>query len=255
MLSKALKGAFISNAQLLHSMRKVLITGGSSGLGKRIAQIWSQKGHQCHIVGRNEFHLKETLQSLSVAKGQQHTLTIADVQSDMKNLKSIFESVEIDTVVHAAGVLQSSLCVRTSEKEIDSIICTNLVSAIKLSKMAILEWFRNKNSERDRLILNISSRLSTYALPGTSVYAASKAGLESFTKVLAAEVASKGIRVNAISPGYVDTPMLSSQIRAIAEKKVPIGRLASTDEIVDACTFLLDNRYTTGTILPITGGL
>ncbi|EPX71392.1 3-oxoacyl-[acyl-carrier-protein] reductase Oar2 [Schizosaccharomyces octosporus yFS286] len=235
-------------------MRRILITGGSSGIGKRIAQLWSQQGHHCHLISRNEERLQETVRSLSNIQGQSHKYTVADVCKDMNSISTLVERETFDTVVHAAGVSQSSLFVRTSENEINNVINTNLLAPMKLSKIAVSIWLRQR-IPKDRLVLFLSSRLANYSLPGTSVYAASKMALETFTKVLATEVAARGIRVNAVAPGYTDTSMLSDHMRQIAKQRVPLGRLASTDEVVDACTFLLKNSYTTGTILPIHGGL
>ncbi|EPY53398.1 3-oxoacyl-[acyl-carrier-protein] reductase Oar2 [Schizosaccharomyces cryophilus OY26] len=235
-------------------MRRVLITGGSSGIGKRIAQVWSQQGHQCHLISRNEERLQDTLRTLSSLQGQLHKYTVADICTDMNSISNLVEKESFDTVVHAAGITQTSLCVRTSDNEMENIINTNLLAPMKLSKIAVSIWLRQR-APKDRLILFLSSRLSNYSLPGTSAYAASKAALEAFTRVLATEVAARGIRVNAVAPGYTDTSMLNEQMRRIAKQRVPLGRLASTDEVADACTFLLRNSYATGTVLPIHGGL
>ncbi|EEB08065.1 3-oxoacyl-[acyl-carrier-protein] reductase Oar2 [Schizosaccharomyces japonicus yFS275] len=234
-------------------MKRILITGASSGLGKRMAECWSASGHEIHMVARNEKRLKQVFSQLDRSQNQQHSYTILDVATSPDGIQELVRQnlPTLDAAVHAAGVTQESLCIRTSRAEMQCILRTNLEAAIELSQAVCKQWLRRStpstNTTATRSLLFISSLLSTTPSMGTSIYAASKAALEGFTRTLALEMKSKNIRVNAIAPTYVDTPMLSERVRA----QIKTERIASVDEVVRAATFLLFDSMCSGNIVPL----
>ncbi|KAK4983735.1 hypothetical protein LTR66_006087 [Elasticomyces elasticus] len=169
-----------------------------------------------------------------------------------------------DVLVNAAGVTHSSFLVRMSEAQIHEILQTNLTGTILASRWAAKNMLRNKKSgsglsDMDRgCIINVASLLGLQGGAGSSVYAASKAGVLGFTRALASELGPAGIRVNAIVPGYVETDMtdsMSAKAREDALARIPLKRFGVVDEIAEAAVLLATNRYANNCVLNLDGGM
>lgn len=254
-----------------HALRRstCLITGASRGIGRAIAVAFAREGAGCLLVGRDETALKETYDLCVSARGsvgRSHAVLPGDItDTDFwstldKNPCWESENGRLDVLVNAAGVTHASLLIRTSQLKVDNILNTNLSAAIQASRFAAKKMLKN-SAEADKgagHILNISSLLATHGGAGSVAYAASKAGVLGLTRSLSAELGSKGIRVNAICPGYVETDMtkaMSYAARDAAVAKVPAGRFGTVDEIADAAVFLCGNQYANNTVINLDGGL
>ncbi|KTW27148.1 uncharacterized protein T551_03142 [Pneumocystis jirovecii RU7] len=243
-----------------------LISGGSRGIGLGIAQRFAKEGNRCILVSKNKDRLKEALSTLPFQNiHEYYSLDVKDPDEWIQLAKKIDK---LDVLVNAAGkvfsfalwvlkcqgISQHMLFPRMPMDEIANIVSTNLLGSIYACRVFLRHFLNNKGGS----IINISSSIILGGGVGATVYAASKAGISGFTKALSAEWASKGIRVNAISPGYVDTFMLSQlneKKRKVAESSNHIKRFGNIEEIASAAVFLVCNEFITGTTLYIDGGM
>ncbi|KAG5439277.1 hypothetical protein PCANB_001576 [Pneumocystis canis] len=225
------------NSKFLTSFREktCLISGGSKGIGLGIAQRFSKEGNRCILVSRNVECLKEALSTLS--QSQNHEYYSLDVK-DPNQWNQLAKKVNhLDVLVNAAGISQYSLFPKMSVADIENIISTNLLGSIYACHAFLRHFIKNNRG----CIINISSSIILSGGTGATVYSASKAGISGFTKALSAEWALKGIRVNAISPGYIDTFMLSQmdqEKRKEAMSRNHVKRFGNVDEIASAASFL-----------------
>ena len=162
----------------------------------------------------------------------------------------------IDILINNAGITKDNLLIRMSEKDIDDVVNTNLISLIKITKFVLKNMMKNKFGR----IISISSVVGFTGNPGQSNYCASKSGIIGFTKSLALEVASRGITVNAVAPGFVQSAMTDSLTDDQREKiisNIPIKRLGTPKDVANAVNFLAkeDSSYITGNTIHINGGL
>ncbi|KAG9596466.1 NAD(P)-binding protein, partial [Aureobasidium melanogenum] len=254
-----------------HALRRstCLVTGASRGIGRAIAVALAREGAGCLLVGRDESALKETYELCVSARGsvgRSHFVLTGDITDPSfwstldKNPCWEPENGRLDVLVNAAGVAHASLLIRTSQAKVDNILNTNLNAAIQASRFAAKKMLKNSAEANKGAghILNISSLLATHGGAGSVAYAASKAGMLGLTRSLSAELGTKGIRVNAICPGYVETDMtkaMSYAARDAAVAKIPAGRFGTVDEIADAAVFLCGNQYANNTVITLDGGL
>ncbi|CRK44506.1 hypothetical protein BN1723_006158, partial [Verticillium longisporum] len=161
---------------------------------------------------------------------------------------------QIDVLVNAAGVAQWQLLQNTPMEEARALMDANLLSAVLTSRY-MARQMKRRRADRDACIINVASLLAHKGTPGTSVYAASKAGLLGLTHALAAELAPFKIRTNAIVPGYIQTEMIANMSKEPLEKRIPLGRLGTSEEVADAAAFLAQNPYANNCILNLDGGL
>ncbi|KAH0347974.1 NAD(P)-binding protein, partial [Aureobasidium melanogenum] len=254
-----------------HALRRstCLVTGASRGIGRAIAVALAREGAGCLLVGRDESALKETYELCVSARGsvgRSHFVLTGDITDPSfwstldKNPCWEPENGRLDVLVNAAGVTHASLLIRTSQAKVDNILNTNLNAAIQASRFAAKKMLKNSAEANKGAghILNISSLLATHGGAGSVAYAASKAGMLGLTRSLSAELGTKGIRVNAICPGYVETDMtkaMSYAARDAAVAKIPAGRFGTVDEIADAAVFLCGNQYANNTVITLDGGL
>ncbi|CCJ28569.1 unnamed protein product, partial [Pneumocystis jirovecii] len=247
-----------------HMGKTCLISGGSRGIGLGIAQRFAKEGNRCILVSKNKDRLKEALSTLPFQNiHEYYSLDVKDPDEWIQLAKKIDK---LDVLVNAAGkvfsfalwvlkcqgISQHMLFPRMPMDEIANIVSTNLLGSIYACRVFLRHFLNNKGGS----IINISSSIILGGGVGATVYAASKAGISGFTKALSAEWASKGIRVNAISPGYVDTFMLSQlneKKRKVAESSNHIKRFGNIEEIASAAVFLVCNEFITGTTLYIDG--
>jgi NAD(P)-dependent dehydrogenase (short-subunit alcohol dehydrogenase family) len=243
----------------LHS-RHTAITGGNSGIGLAIARAFRCEGAEVAILGRDP----ETLASAAAELGPGTLATRGDV-ADLSDLDRFFAEVGaafggLDVLVVNAGVYHSSPLADTTPEFFDHASDVNFRGAFFTVQRA-LPLLRDGAS-----VIFITSTINESGVPGLTVYAATKAAVRSLVRGFAAELLPRGIRVNAVSPGIIDTPifdragMTDEQVQALKqalEAQVPMGRLGTAGEVARAAVFLAsdDASYVTGVELPVSGGL
>ena len=233
-----------------------LVTGASRGIGKAIAEELVAKGATVIGTATSE----KGAEAISACLGQHGkglVLNVTDLTSIEQTLAQIkAEFGEIDILVNNAGITRDNLLMRMKEEEWSDIIDTNLTSVFHLSKAML----RSMMKKRYGRIINIGSVVGSSGNPGQTNYCAAKAGLIGFSKALAQEVASRGITVNVVAPGFIATDMthaLTDEQKQGILSQVPAGKLGEAKDIAKAVAFLAseDAGYITGTTLHVNGGL
>lgn len=234
--------------------KTILVTGASSGLGASIAEQCSRLGANVIITGRNPERLAETFAKLS---GSGHIQIMADLTNNQAIAALATELPEINGMALCAGITKTIPVKFVNEDAITEIFKTNTLSSISL----IQKLLKHKKIAKQGSIVFLSSISTAYADKGNSIYAASKGALNSFSKVLALEGASQGIRSNCIQPGFVPSRMLEAGIVTSEQlqeelKRYPLGFGEPTD-IAFGVVYLLSDaaRWVTGTVLTIDGGV
>lgn len=248
--------------QYLLKGKKAIVTGGTSGIGKEIAIVFAQHGADVAIVGTNEERAKATLaemQENKVSDEQKFTYHILDVANTALAEEAVNAVIkewgQLDILINNAGITRDTLLMRMKEEDWDAVINTNLKSIFNFCKAAVRPMMKQRSGK----IINVSSVVGLTGNAGQSNYAASKLGMVGFTRSLAKEVASRGINVNCIAPGYIKTPMTGAlneeQTKAIADS-IPMG-MGEPKMIADAALFLASEMsdYITGVVLPVDGGM
>ena len=236
--------------------KNVLITGASGGIGSVIAKTLNSAGANVALTGTRN----ETLKELASELGENAHVLLCDL-SDMAAVDELpKQAVEIlgsvDILVNNAGITRDNLLMRMSDDEWQSVIDINMTATMKLCKSVL----RGMMKARWGRIINISSVVGATGNPGQANYAASKAGMVGMSKSLAYEVASRGITVNAIAPGFITTAMtekLNDDQKAKIMEQIPAGRMGNATEIATAALYLASEEagYITGTTMHINGGM
>ncbi|MFP1721763.1 3-oxoacyl-ACP reductase FabG [Lonsdalea quercina] len=234
----------------------VLVTGASRGIGRAIAESLVARGAKVMGTATSEKGAADISAWLG-DNGKGYVLNVADMSSIESTLAAIkSEFGDIDILVNNAGITRDNLLIRMKDEEWQDVLDTNLRSVFRLSK-AVLRSMMKKRFGR---IITIGSVVGTSGNPGQSNYSAAKAGLVGFSKSLAQEVASRGVTVNVVAPGFIETDMtraLTDEQRAGILAGVPAGRLGDAKEIASAVTFLASEEagYITGETLHVNGGM
>jgi len=236
-----------------------LVTGASRGIGQAIALRLGQEGATVIGTATTESGAAQITDYMKKhqIKGNGLVLNVTEAASVDAALSNINESVGAPTIlVNNAGITRDNLLMRMKDEEWDDIVTTNLTSVYRLSKACL----RPMTKARKGRIISISSVVGATGNAGQSNYAAAKAGILGFTKALAREVGARGITVNAVAPGFIDTDMtraLSEEQREALQKNIPLNRLGHPEEIAAAVAFLAsaDAGYITGETLHVNGGM
>ncbi len=236
-----------------------LVTGASQGIGRACAIELAKRGATIALCARNEEKLAAVRDEI-IAAGSKAEVFKMDVTSE-DDIKAVIKSAieklgKVDILVNNAGITKDTLLLRLKHADWDSVINTNLTSAY-LCTQAVLSSMMKQRWGR---IINITSINGQIGQTGQANYSASKAGLIGLTLSVAREVASRNITVNAVSPGYIETPMteeLTPELKDAIVKMVPLGRVGSPEDIANAVCFLASEQagYITGHVLNVNGGL
>jgi len=240
--------------------RVALVTGGSRGIGRAIAERLAADGHRVAVNYRSRRDAAEEVVGAIEAAGGEAAAIEGDV-GDPDAVAAIFGAVEaafgpVEILVNNAGITADDLLLRMKPEDWDAVIRTNLGSAYLTTRAAL----RGMLKARWGRVVSITSVAGIAGNPGQANYAAAKAGLIGFTKSVAKEVGSRGITVNAVAPGFVETDMtdaLGDGVREAALPSISLGRFGTPAEIASAVGYLAsdDASYITGQVLVVDGGL
>lgn len=235
-----------------------IVTGGGSGLGFAIAEKFISNGITTIIAGRN-------MEKLQTAQQQLGDLCFP-IACDLTNLSSIPSFVDavlqrfgqIDILVNNAGINQKKEFTDVTDEEFQNVITTNICAVFSLSREVVKHMLEKGSGN----IINISSMAALYGIPKVIAYTASKSAIDGMTKAMAVELSPKGIRVNAIAPGFIYSAMTEKALNSDPERKAkvfgrtPMGHMGQPTDIGEAALFLASDaaKYITGVILPVDGG-
>ena len=237
-----------------------IVTGAGRGIGHAIALRLAQEGARVASVSRSEENAKKTADEINATRADSakaYAVDVADHSAVQKIGAQILEDFgRVDVLVNNAGVTRDGLSMRMSMEDWDTVIDTNLKGAFNFSQAVM----RSMIKQRSGRIINISSVSGLTGNAGQANYAASKAGLIGLTKTLARELASRGITVNAVAPGFVVTDMtsaLSEEVKQTIMAKIPLAKLGQPEDIAAAVAFLAspEANYITGQVLTVDGGM
>lgn len=240
--------------------RTVVITGGSKGIGRAICLSFAGSDTCIYFNYSSSSAAAAETERLIADAGGRATGLRANVASENEVTaffkKIVDETGRIDVLVNNAGITKDGLLVRMKEKDWDDVIDTNLKGAFNCMKIAGKTMMKQRHGR----IINITSVVGVIGNPGQANYAASKAGLIGLTKAVAKELASRGITVNAVAPGYVETDMtasLSDKARDALIDRIPIGRVGKPEDVAAVVSFLASESagYLTGQVIHVNGGM
>jgi len=237
--------------------KTALVTGATGGIGGDIAKALHAQGAHVVLSGTRE----AVLQELAATLGERVSVAAANL-SDAAAVDGLIEAAEgaagapIDILVANAGITKDGLLMRMKDEDWETVLKVNLESYFRLSRAAM----RGMMKRRFGRIIGITSVVGVMGNPGQTNYAASKAGMIGFSKALAQEVATRGITVNCVAPGFIESPMtdaLNEQQKAAILGTIPAGKLGSGGDVAAACAYLASNEagYVTGQTLHINGGM
>lgn len=242
--------------------RRAIVTGASRGIGRAIAETLAARGATVVVNYRaGEAAAREVCDAIAAAGGTAHAIgfDVADAEAAEAGMKAAIDTLGgLEILVNNAGISIDALLMRASNADFDATIATNLRGAFVCSRVASRQLLKAK--ERGRII-NLSSVVGEQGNPGQAMYAASKAGVIGLTKSLARELAGRGITVNAVTPGYIETDMTASAVQGDARtqllSRIPLGRVGQAQEVAEAVAFLASDAaaYVTGHIMRVNGGL
>jgi len=237
--------------------KTALVTGATGGIGAEIARKLHAQGAHVVLSGTREAVLQDLAQQLG-----ERTSAVAANLSDPAAVDGLIDAAEtaagkpIDILVANAGITKDGLLLRMKDEDWETVLKVNLESYFRLSRAAM----RGMMKRRFGRIIGITSVVGVMGNPGQANYAASKAGMIGFSKALAQEVATRGITVNCVAPGFIESPMtdaLNEQQKAQILATIPVGRLGAGADVAAACAYLASEEagYVTGQTLHVNGGM
>jgi 3-oxoacyl-[acyl-carrier protein] reductase len=240
--------------------RNVLVTGGTRGIGRACAVAFAQGGAQVAICGRT----LESTQAAAAEIAQETGVTVKGFQADMADADAVDALIKdatevlgpLTVVVNNAGITRDGLLMRMKNDDWDAVLDTNLKGIFHCCRAVA----RGMLKQRWGRIINLSSVVGIHGQGGQTNYAASKAGIIGFSKALAQELASRGITVNVVAPGYIETDMtadFSDDLTKTVIDRVPLGRVGTPEDIASVVAYLASEGagYITGAVIPVDGGL
>ncbi len=242
-------------------MSKVaLITGATRGIGRQIAITLAKEGYDIVLNYRKE---NEELESVK-KEIEENKVACLVVKGDVSNFEECEELVKqtierfgkVDVLVNNAGITKDMLLMRMKKEDFEQVIDVNLIGTFNMTKNVIQSMLKARSGR----IINISSVVGVSGNAGQTNYSASKAGIIGFTKSLAKEVASRGILVNAVAPGFIETSMtevLKEDVKEEIAKSIPLKRMGTSQDVANVVKFLTseDSSYITGQVLHVDGGM
>jgi 3-oxoacyl-[acyl-carrier protein] reductase len=236
-----------------------LVTGAAQGIGRTVALLLAQNGADIVVSDINLEKAEQTAKEIE-ALGRRAMAIKADV-ANANDVERMVETIlgkfgQIDILVNNAGIARDKLILRMTEEDWDAVLNVNLKGTFNCTKAVI----RHMSKQRKGKVVNIASVVGEMGNVGQANYAASKAGVIGFTKTIAREFAQRGINVNAIAPGYIETPMTDSLPEKVKEelrRMIPMERLGRPEDVAQAVLFLVSevSSYITGQVLNVNGGI
>ena len=240
------------------SGKVALVTGASRGIGKSIAMSLGELGAEVIVnYSASDISAEEVTKSINDKGGSSYKLKfdVSDEESVNNAIKKIIEdSGKIDILINNAGITRDGLLIRMKASQWDEVLNINLRGVFLCTKNVSKFMMKQRSGN----IINITSIVGLIGNPGQANYAASKAGVIGFTKTCAKEFASRGIKINAIAPGFIETEMTENLNNDDILKMIPLGKLGSTDQISSLVNFLVSSdasEYITGQTISIDGGM
>ena len=232
--------------------RKALITGATGGIGGAIARALHAQGAEVVLTGRR----RDALDALAAELGERARVEVADLGDPAAADALVAAADPVDVLVNNAGITRDTLALRMKDADWQAVLDTNLTAVFRLSRAALKGMLRRRFGR----IVSVTSIVGATGNPGQANYAAAKAGLVGMSKALAQEVAARGITVNCVAPGFVDTAMtrsLDDRQREALLSRVPAGRLGSGADVAAAVAYLASDEasWVTGQTLHINGGM
>jgi 3-oxoacyl-[acyl-carrier protein] reductase len=237
-----------------------VVTGGTRGIGLAVAKRLAGDGYDVLLTYRGDAEAAAVAQGELAGSGRQVEVIAADISTADGAGQAIEAAMQslgrLDVLVNNAGITRDTLLMRMSDDDWDAVLTTNLKGAFLTSKAAIRPMLRQRSGR----IVNITSVIGQVGNAGQANYAAAKAGLIGFTKSLAKEVGSRGITVNAIAPGFIDTRLtaaLPDEMKTMLLERTPLNRFGTPEDVAGAVAFLVgpDASFITGHTLTVDGGL
>lgn len=241
------------------SGKVALVTGASQGIGRETALALAEAGAKVAVAARNEEKLAALVQEI-VGKGGEAfavKMDVADAEQVKAGFKAVLEKFgKLDILVNNAAITRDGLAMRMKQEDWDAVIRTNLTGAHLCTQQALATMMRARAGR----IINIASVVAQMGNPGQANYVAAKGGLIGLTKAIAMEIASRNVTVNAVAPGFIETPMtdvLSDKVKEELKARIPLGRMGSGRDVAAAIVFLASDEacYITGHVLDVNGGM
>ena len=236
-----------------------VVTGASQGIGRETALALAEAGAKVVVAARNEEKLAALAGAIAAAGGEAFALKmdVADAEQVKAGFRQVIEKFgRLDILVNNAAVTRDGLTMRMKKNDWDAVLQTNLPGA----HLCIQQALPTMMKARAGRIINISSIVAQMGNAGQANYVAAKAGLIGLTKAIAIEIASRGITVNAVAPGFIETPMtdvLPDKVKEELKVRIPLGRMGSARDVAAAIVFLASDEagYITGHVLNVNGGM